>query len=448
MLEKRSWVIVIWLCTFTLVLGCSTDEHNVEETSRTIIGLMVNGDLEEVVHDFFSDELKSSLSLSEFEQTWHGRIDASGEYVGIDSLHVSKRGEAYEVAEIELEYTNFILPIRMIFNENNQLVSFHQGEPVVNATIPETVFEEEVVIGEGTAYELGGTLTLPTEIDEATPAVILVHGSGPHDRDSTIFSNKPFKDIAWNVAQNGIAVLRYDKRTYTHGENMSQEEINELTVHEETVEDAILAAELLKDDGRIDKSNVYVIGHSLGGMLAPRIDAAGGDFAGIIIMAGSPRPLWEIIYDQNMASIQSVDESEQQELIKMIEEEYEKATSLGDAPVESIIDDTIFGLPAIYFKDMEMHDTKQLLAELDKPVLVLQGEDDFQVSMENDFAMYKDILNDRKNATLISYPHLNHLFMHFEGEGQGTIAEYQHPGVVDDKVLNDIVNWLLEQVGN
>ncbi|OIJ15178.1 hypothetical protein BKP35_04830 [Anaerobacillus arseniciselenatis] len=66
--------------------------------------------------------------------------------------------------------------------------------------------------------------------------------------------------------------------------------------------------------------------------------------------------------------------------------------------------------------------------------------------MEKDFAMYDELLKGHEKATLISYPGLNHLFIHYDGEDKGTVAEYHHPGVVDENVLNDVVNWLLKHV--
>ena len=138
-----------------------------------------------------------------------------------------------------------------------------------------------IIIGEGTDFPLAGLLSMPNNAAGTVPAVVIVAGSGPHDMDASTVGS-PYRDIAEFLAANGIAVIRYDKRTFTHGERMVQELGGSMTVWEESVEDAILAAELLRADSRIDENRVYIIGHSLGGMLAPRIHVAGGDFAGLI----------------------------------------------------------------------------------------------------------------------------------------------------------------------
>ncbi|OIJ15177.1 hypothetical protein BKP35_04825 [Anaerobacillus arseniciselenatis] len=172
-------IVISLMFLSLLVLGCSTgsEESNLEEVSGDVIERIVQGDYEIVYQQIFTEDLKDSLPFNDFKQMWQVRVDSSGEYIGMGSLEVSQRGETYYVAKTELEYTNLIFPVRMIFNGDNQLVSIHLGEALVNYNIPETVIEEEVVVGKGTAYELGGTLTLPKQFEEPLPAVVLVHGS-------------------------------------------------------------------------------------------------------------------------------------------------------------------------------------------------------------------------------------------------------------------------------
>ncbi|MBE6610963.1 MAG: alpha/beta fold hydrolase, partial [Ruminococcaceae bacterium] len=132
---------------------------------------------------------------------------------------------------------------------------------------------EKIIVGEGGLYPLNGILTLPDDLTAPVPAVVFVHGSGSSNMDEKIFKLTPFKDLAEGLAAHGIASVRYDKRSFAHAVKMLRDKSRPLTVREETIEDAILAAELLKSDSRIDPSRVFIIGHSMGGMLAPRIDA-------------------------------------------------------------------------------------------------------------------------------------------------------------------------------
>ena len=154
--------------------------------------------------------------------------------------------------------------------------------------------EREVTVGAG-EWALPGTLSVPVG-QGPFPAVVLVHGSGPNDRDETVEKNKPFRDLAWGLASRGVAVLRYEKRTRQHGAQLAG--VKNFTVQQETVDDALAAAELLRHTEGIDPKRVFVLGHSLGGMLIPRIGARDPQLAGLIVMAGAAKPLEDIILEQ------------------------------------------------------------------------------------------------------------------------------------------------------
>ena len=167
------------------------------------------------------------------------------------------------------------------------------------------MIEEKIIVGENTKYPLNGLLTLPDNITTPVPAVVFVHGSGASNMDEKVGKLTPFKDLAQGLARHGIASVRYDKRSFAHGFKLLMDKSQDVTVKIETIDDAIMATELLREDPRINPERVFIIGHSMGGMLAPRIDAEGGNYAGLIIMAGSPRKLEEIILDQNEAALNS-----------------------------------------------------------------------------------------------------------------------------------------------
>ena len=140
------------------------------------------------------------------------------------------------------------------------------------------MIKEKIIIGENTKYPLNGLLTLPVDTTKPVPAVVFVHGSGSSNMDEKVGKLTPFKDLAEGLAKHGIASIRYDKRSFAHGFKMLKDKSRPITVKEETIEDAILATELLRKDSRIDPQKIFIIGHSMGGMLAPRIDAEGGNF--------------------------------------------------------------------------------------------------------------------------------------------------------------------------
>jgi len=308
---------------------------------------------------------------------------------------------------------------------------------------------EEVVIGKGTEYELAGLLSIPVgaNSNRQYPAVVLVHGSGPLDVDSTIFANKPFRDIANYLASNGIAVIRYNKRTVTHGEKMIEEFGGSLTVYEEIIEDAILATEILRDDPRIDKNRIFIIGHSLGATLVPRIHIeSGGIYAGLILLAGSPRFLLDISYDQSIDIIEKTMEgAEKEAILAIFTENWDVHIAAlvnlpDDVAKNTIIDDNI---SAYYFKDLYVHPISEYIKRITVPFLVLQGSRDFQVYPDKDFALYKELLSGRSNVTFKLYEGLNHLFMpSIIGDITQFSEEYSVPSHVDAQVLADIVGWI------
>jgi len=309
------------------------------------------------------------------------------------------------------------------------------------------ITSESVTIGSGTEWELAGRLTLPRERNGTIPAVVLVHGSGPQDMDQTIFDNKPFREIAEFLSSNGIAVIRYNKRTLTHGVRMYEMQESGLTVWHETIEDAILATEILKSDPRIDENRVYILGHSLGGMLAPRIHAMGGDYAGLILFAGSPRFLLDIMKEQQLAVIEAMDYGEEKdELLREMEDldnSIEAYLALSDEEAKSTLMQRI-QLPVYYFKDLYENPVAMYLNNITEPILVMHPDDDVQVLTDVDFAMYKELLAGRDNVTFKLYPGLNHLFMPSTGRGISEILdEYRIRSSIDSQVLTDIVEWIM-----
>ena len=306
--------------------------------------------------------------------------------------------------------------------------------------------DEKVIIGKGTQYPLDGILSLPEKNSKKVAAVVLVHGSGPSDKDETIMANKPFRDISEYLVARGIAVLRYDKRTFVYGKQiLKQIDYNKLTVEQETIEDAIFASEILKNDTRIDANKVYILGHSMGGMLAPRIDAEGGNFAGIIILAGSPRNLTDIMLGQSEDLIGQLGKLLRMIAVKQtagVKKKFDAIAGMTDKQAQST--KTLGRIYAWYFKEMNEHPASCYLLDSKKPMLILQGEKDFQVSVEKDFNLYKQILKEKSDVTFKLYPGLNHIFMK---SVYSTVKEfkkeYKIPSKMASDVLSDIAQWIL-----
>ena len=299
---------------------------------------------------------------------------------------------------------------------------------------------EKKIIGENTEYPLNGLLTLPDDLSHKVPAVVLVHGSGASNMDEKVMKLTPFRDLAEGLAEKGIASLRYDKRTFVYGRKMLKLSI---TVKEETVDDAILAAEILKNDPRIDHDRIFIIGHSMGAMLAPRIDAEGGNFAGIIMMAGSDHRLEEIVLRQ----LQQTDKGGFL-IRKIVGLEYKIYARKFDGLYEMSDEEArkksfAPGTSLYYFKEMGRKRATDYLKETDKPVLIMQGGKDFQVLPEDDFADFKNKLASRENTVFRLYPSLNHCFV--EGIYDDILKasrEYSQERHIPEEVINDIAGFI------
>jgi alpha-beta hydrolase superfamily lysophospholipase len=266
----------------------------------------------------------------------------------------------------------------------------------------------------------------------------LVHGSGPGDRDQTIGPNKPFRDLALGLASRGVAVLRYDKRTRAHGGKMAS--LPQLTVKEEVIDDVIAAVKLLRAAEGIDPKRIFVAGHSLGGMLVPRIAAAAGaEVSGVIILAGAVRSLEQSIADQTryLALADGKIAPDEQPLVDEAAALVGRVKTLkdGDPPISF----AGISAPASYWLDLRDYNPPTEAQKLKVPMLVLQGERDYQVTME-DFAKWKAAVGSRAAVTLKSYPGLNHLFM--AGAGPSVPAEYMTAGHVAEEVVRDIGSWV------
>lgn len=420
--------------------------------SEAILNLLAAGQYKELSERFFSPEVQINLSSVKMQQVWEGIASAYGKYDKLRSL-TSSREDRRTLLSGVASFTNGEISVTFAVNSSGEIqglwfAPYLEPKAAPDLALPAGVTEEEVIVGAGTAHPLKGILTLPKDQVQPLPSVVLVQGSGASDLNEAAYAYMPFRDIAYGLAAQGIAVLRYNKRSYSYPQEFMGAAAASVTVKEETVEDAIAAAKLLKQDRRLDASQVYLAGHSLGAMLGPRIDADGGSFAGLILLAGSPRSLWEIIYDQNMQIIRKMDDSipAKAENSATMEAELAKAKSLSTLTDEQAkIAPAVFGSPAYYFKEMDQHSAAGLARKLTKPVLVLQGSDDFQVFADVDFPLWKEVLKGNPSAEFKLYPGLNHFFVNYDGEAAGTPDEYNVPGLVDAQVIMDMGQWILKQ---
>ena len=306
------------------------------------------------------------------------------------------------------------------------------------------MIRENIVVGKDTKYPLKGMLTLPEDVSVPVPAVVLVHGSGATNMDEKVGKITPFKDLAEGLSRHGIASIRYDKRSHAHGFKMLKDKSQPVTVKAETIDDAILATELLRMDERIDSQNIFVIGHSMGGMLAPRMDVEGGDYRGLILMAGTPRRLEEVLKEQMEEALSEMPGFVQKlgaKKAKQFMDKFEGLYDLSDEEAKKVKMGN--GTTLYYFKEMGEPTVAHYLEKSDKPMLIMQGEKDVQVKACKDFGAYKEILKDKENVTFKLYEGLNHAFVpSVYGSISKAKQEYNVEQHIGEDVIADIAHWI------
>ncbi len=418
------------------------------KSAQTLLDLMVKGDFAAAAGRF-DVSLKSAASEEALKQNWKQLVDKLGAFKQCPDTNVAEV-QGYPAVYLTCDFANASTDIRFIFNTQGmavgmQILPAHSASATPAAYTPPAYVdpgafrESDVTVGSG-AWALPGTLSMPNGAGPF-PAVVLVHGSGPNDRNETIGPNQPFRDLAGGLASRGIAVLRYDKRTLVHSAKFTPELVAKLTVKEETTDDALLAVQLLRQTPNIDPARVTVLGHSLGATLAPRIGQQDPALAGLIVMAGMTIPmedeiLRQIAYLNSLSPSQTDAQKAEFEALKTAVARV-KDPGLSDKVPSSQLP---LGIPAAYWLDLRPYQPAEVAKGLAMPMLILQGERDYQITPELDFTGWKTALAQKTNVVFKLYPGLNHLFM--AGEGAPNPNEYNTPGHVSPDVVKDIVQWV------
>ena len=331
------------------------------------------------------------------------------------------------------EFENQKLDITLTFNDSNKIIGFF--------FVPHKEFKKENSLGKdlnikSSDIELKGTL-LNSENGNLKKLVILAHGSGPNDRDETIFENKPFKDIAENLYSKGISSYRFDKRTLSNPESFNDKS----TIDDEVTNDIINIVAYFKNDSKFSNYEITVLGHSLGAYLLPRIANKSNQISKIILLAGNSRPLDHLIIEQYEYLYKLTPSQELKDASQKVKEQIAVLNSKSfniNTPKEKLP----FNLSANYWQSVLNYKTLNEIQKVKIPILILQGERDYQVTMK-DFELWKTKLKNNKKVIFISYPKLNHIFM--SGEKPSDPKEYAVKGVVDEKVIEDIKNFIIQK---
>jgi len=450
---RYGWPIVLMgLCLVSTPLAAHTQTPTPTPTptqapamppvahAAAVVDALVARDFAKVTSQFDA-AMKAALADDALRTSWEGIIAQLGAFKSRGVGQEQPRG-AYVAVTVQCEFERAKVDVIVVFSTSGQIAGL-QMRPPASATpysapayVVSTAFKErEVTVGTG-EWAVPGTVTMPVGTGPF-PAVVLVHGSGPNDRDESFGPNKTFKDLALGLASRGVAVLRYDKRTKVHQAKLAN--LTAFTVKDESIDDTLLAVALLRTDPLVDPAKIFVIGHSLGGMLIPRIAAADPKIAGVVVMAGAVRSLEQSIVDQlqYLADADGVVSPEERQQIDGARQLVGIVAKL--TPEDAKAGKNLSGAPPGYWLDLRGYDPPASAARLPQRVLVLQGARDYQVTVA-DFDRWKAGLANKTNAEFKLYPTLNHLFL--PGTGKSLPSEYSTPGHVPVEVIEDIAAWI------
>lgn len=417
-----------------------------EKAARAFLGDLTAHNFE-AADKRFSPQVAGLMPTPKLEQSWNQVVAAFGEFQSIVAVNTNPTDS--NVVNVTCKFAGPVMDAILTFDPQHLILGFHfvpsteagKAWKTPDYAKPDSFTEQEITVGSA-PWALPGTLTMPKGAGPFA-AVVLVHGSGPEDQDEAYGPNKVFKDIAWGLASRGIAVLRYEKRTHRYGKEIVASKVP-ITVKVETIDDAIAAVTLLAGTPHIDAKHIYVLGHSLGGYLGPRIAAADAQIAGLILLAGSTRPLEDMVIEQisdQFAQAGATNSPEGQQAIAKAQADKQ---AIEDPNLKPGVTLHLAGapIPSDYFLDLRSYDPIKVAETLKIPMLVLQGERDYQVTM-TDFNNWKRGIGQNSNVSLKTYPALNHFFL--AGSGPSTPAEYDTPSHVEQDVIEDIAAWLHKQ---
>lgn len=394
-------------------------------------------------YEMFDTVIANKISVDMLSQMWASIPRYMGDYKGFTSI-TKELKDSFELVFVRCEFEKTKMDLQLVFETPPKKIVGMFFTPPKNKTAyvaPEYAqqnkyYETKIPVKTGT-LTLPGALCVPNNVKNP-PVVILLAGSGPNDKDESVGPNKPLKDLAIGLASNGIATYRYDKRTLVYAKEISKQ-MDKFNLNNEVIEDAISAVEMLKKNADFKNSKIYIVGHSLGAMCAPLVARKSKAVNGIVLLAGNARPLEDLLLEQYnyVFGIDSLDATEKEEMdtlrkqIKILKDPKLLKTATKDQ--------LPLGLPSFYWQSFTKYNQVLVAKKLKQPILVLQGERDYQVTM-TDFNLWKQNLSANPKNQFISYPALNHMLM--KGEGKSMPSEYEKQGNVDEQIILDIAKWI------
>ncbi|MBN2746732.1 MAG: alpha/beta fold hydrolase [Bacteroidales bacterium] len=415
------------------------DAELCKNKSMEIIQQFQNSEIESIYNQF-TTKMQESISLEQLSSIWPAFTANDGNFLGHEEQKAMEI-QGYQTVETTIIFEKKAYKFKLSFDKEYRIAGMFFVPMRINRNDNQdnTFWEEKELFVKSKDARLPATFCKPKNSDEF-PVVVFVHGSGPNDRDETIGPNRIFADLAHALAQKGIGSIRYDKRTYhkiVNGDDVPVDGLQDVVV-----EDAVAAIELAaKLVGPNNK--VFLIGHSLGATMAPIIAKQSKLLSGIIMMAPSAFPLEDEVYRQTkyLMKRDGLSCKDRKEL-RLLKKKVKNVKNLEAFLQQKKMPDLPLTNDTSLWRDLSRINPQTDILNLQIPVYILQGERDYQVTMDS-FEQWKKLADGKKNMEFKSYPELNHIF--HQGSGLSYPEEYQVSGNLPDYLTSDISLWILSK---
>lgn len=396
------------------------------------------------IYSYFDSNMKKAINPDQIAMIWPAFIENDGKFQRYENQR-DKVFQGYLMVETNLIFESKSYTMRLAFDKESKVaglffVPIRTEISRENISPPNSIWaEEELVVKSGT-LALPGTICYPRN-SNSYPIVVFVHGSGPNDRDETIGPNKIFAELAHALAEKGIASIRYDKRTFlvqsTGDANIPHSGLNEIVV-----EDALAALDLALRTVPQD-NKVFLLGHSLGASLAPSIANQFPKLGGVIMLAASSMPIEDEVLRQTKYLFKKDGFSfAERKQYRDMKKRVKNVKNIDAFLAKKIVPELPLTNDTAFWRDILRMNPIADAQKVQIPVLILQGERDYQVTMKS-FDKWKLEIDGKKNFEFKSYPKLNHIF--HEGDGKSFPNEYSVKGNIPAYLLSDISLWILSK---
>ncbi len=442
---KRLIGFILTTILLLSIAGCNTSsvsQQQAKNIADSYIQDFTQNNFDKMVTGYdMTAQVKQAVTTEVFAQVWNQQLlTASGEYVKTDmnAASIKKVSGIYQIT-YRLEFTYQDAKIMVAVNNKGQIASFLLTgfESNVSKEFPSDIKTEEVKFGKS-PYQISGTVVSKIGV-ENTPCAIIIAGSGPNERYGKMGANAPYFDIASALAQKGITVLIYDKRTHTYASKLAKADI---TIKDEVIDDSKYAFDFMSAYKGINNQKIFFIGHSLGGYLLPMIDeATQSKAAGYIFMAAPSSAMEDLMLMQikYLAQLDGTVTSDEQTNIDMAAAMQKNVKALTQQNKNQNASSALFNVPASYWLSLQGYKPYEKASDIKAPMLFLNGDRDYQVPLSESEA-YKNALANRGDVEFIVFAGLDHLF--FYGEGKPNPSEYYIPSIVSNQVTDKIADFI------